>query len=148
MAGKSTRVVITSLERFLEGVIKKLTLDIVANLLRPSSEGGTPVDTGWARANWIPSLTALASNVPAPQPGGDDKNATISAVPGQEGQQESSSALIASTYRLPMGSITIANNVPYITKLNGGSSKKAAKGFVQAAIRRAVTIDLPAGFRV
>ena len=36
------------------------------------------------------------------------------------------------------GTAWVANNVPYITKLNGGSSKQAPSGFVQIAIARAV----------
>ena len=144
----NVRVVVSALERFIEQVIKKITLDIVANLLRPGSEGGTPVDTGWARSNWVPTLSVAASTEPAPQPGGLDKAATRAAVPGQEAAQQAHVTLIATGYKLPFGDITITNNVPYIVKLNDEGTRKAPRAFVQAAIRKAVTVDLPAGFGV
>jgi hypothetical protein len=45
------RIVVKAAEGFAEKVVRKLALDIVANLVAAPSEGGTPVDTGWARAN-------------------------------------------------------------------------------------------------
>lgn len=146
MPASNISVVITALDIFIDAVIKKLTLDIVANLLKPGSEGGTPVDTGWARANWVPSLTAAIS--PVTQPGTDDREAKLAAVGGQSAKQQQGIANIATGYKVAFGSITISNGVPYIQRLNEGSSKQAPKAFVQAAIRRAVTVDLPAGFRV
>lgn len=149
MTTQRVQVVVSALERFIEGIIKKVTLDVVANLLRPGREGGTPVDTGWARSNWIPALTSVSSTASAPQPGGANKAATREAVPGQLGIQQSAVGAIATGYRLKQGSVTISNNVPYLKELNNdGSSSQAPKGFVQAAIRRAVTVDLPAGFSV
>ena len=46
------RVVVGAFEDFAEKIIKEITLEATANLIED-----TPVDTGWARANWIPSIT-------------------------------------------------------------------------------------------
>ena len=52
------RAIVRSLDRVTERAIQKITHDITANLSVPArgSTTGTPVDTGWARANWIPSI--------------------------------------------------------------------------------------------
>ena len=115
------------LNRLSAQVIRKLALDITANLKRASSEGGTPVDTGWARANWHTSVA-----VPAMATVGSRQN-----VPrGDLGR----AALL--TYHSPaQGNVYISNVVPYITRLNEGSSKKAPAGFVQLAIAAAVRMS-------
>ena len=46
---------------------------------------------------------------------------------------------------LDRGNAFITNNVPYIVRLNDGSSKQQPRGFVQRAIRKAVTIDIRTG---
>jgi hypothetical protein len=123
------RVVVNSLELFIEGIIKKLTLDIVANLDRAPTEGGTPVDTGWARANWIPQI-----GTPVTQPAGSRTNVSDS-------EKEAGKAAVVAKYKLP-ATVYISNNVPYILKLNEGHSKQAPPGFIQANIAKAVTADL------
>lgn len=136
MAARRIRVVVDSLEQFIEGIIKKLTLDIVANLVKAPSQGGTPVDTGWARANWVPQIGSPAGGL----------SGTRDAV--SPGAQTAGVATVATSYRLSGGAVHISNNVPYIVKLNEGSSKQAPKGFVQDAIAKAVRVDLAAGFGV
>jgi len=122
------RVVMSALDRFSESFIKKITLDVVANLSRAPSEGGTPVDTGWARANWLASVTQ-----PITEPAG-----TPESVEAAEGEKEAGLGRVLA-YRLTAGPVFISNNVPYITRLNDGSSDQAAEGFVQRAIQEAVT---------
>lgn len=122
------RVVIKALEGVAEQVIKKLALDVVANLSRAPSEGGTPVKTGWARANWIANVGAAIND-----PAGDPEN-----VAQAEGEKQAGLGKVLG-YRLSAGSVYISNNVPYILRLNEGHSKQAPKGFVQAAIQEAVT---------
>jgi hypothetical protein len=114
-------------------VVKKLTLDTTANLIAT-----TPVDTGWARANWLASVFK-------PEAGPEQnlsKEATEAAEPGLKSQQEQLLATIAISYKLSQGPVFITNNVPYIKSLNNGSSLKAPVGFVQAAITKALRIDL------
>ena len=109
-----------------EQIIKKVAFDIQANLVRAASQGGTPVDTGWARANW---LVNVGTPFLAPLGEYTGKTTTVRVGTGL--------ANIA-TYKLGP-KVFISNNVPYITRLNEGSSKQAPEGFVQAAIKRAVT---------
>lgn len=81
----------------------------------------TPVDTGFARANWRPSLNAPAI-VPVSEldPTGQ---ATVARI-----------ATVSSRYRVG-DTLFIVNNAPYIGALNAGSSPQAPAGFVQRSVR-------------
>ena len=94
----------------------------------------TPVDTGWARANWVPSI-GHSSNVPATFAG---RTPTPGEVKAKEAEQAAGMAGVLG-YKLGRGSVFISNNVTYITLLNDGSSPKAPKMFVQASIHRGLT---------
>jgi len=128
----SLQVVVVSdaIQQVTESVVKALTLDILANLRRDPGEGGTPVDTGWARANWLPSL-ASPVNSPAGEP-------TPSGVLTAGAAQQAGVGAVLG-YKLPSGPVYVTNNVSYITRLNDGSSKQAPAGFVQKAIQEAIT---------
>jgi hypothetical protein len=134
MASRRLRIVIDALEDFVELLIKKITLDIVANLKRAPSEGGTPVDTGWARANWIPNIGTPKQGVAGQRPDSPNSASTT--------EQSTGEAVVATSYKLEQGSVHITNNVPYIVFLNEGSSRQAPRGFVQAAIAKAVREDI------
>lgn len=129
MARSQVRAVVRALEGLTERVVRKITLDVTANLIET-----TPVDTGWARANWVPSigLPRLGAATDKPDP---------SIVPGQVAVQQAGVFGVAA-YRLKQGKVFISNNVPYIIDLNEGTSRQAPAGFVQAAIRKAVTSDI------
>lgn len=119
MASDIDRVV-AALERVAESVVKQITLDATANLIET-----TPVDTGFAKASWVPSIGSPSDAV-----GGE---------PGKVSRSAQSRGLgELFTYRLSQGAVFIANNVRYIQKLNDGHSKQAPAGFVQAAISKAV----------
>lgn len=128
------RVVVTALETFIESIIKKITLDIVANLTAAPGEGGTPVDTGWARANWVPQIGR-----PLDWTAGTRDNVTTA-------PQLAGAIDVATSYKLDKGPVHITNNVPYILKLNDGSSMQAPRGFIQGAIAKAIRVDLGATF--
>jgi hypothetical protein len=132
-------VVVDSLGKFLDAIIRKLVLDIVANLRRAPSEGGTPVDTGWARANWVANI-----GVPYPTTAGTRAEAEAGRL---YNTAETQVAVVAATYRFSQGEVHITNNVPYIQDLNEGSSSQAPRAFVQAAVAKAVRVDLPRGLR-
>tara|TARA_R110002167_G_scaffold93122_2_gene249823 strand:+ start:20235 stop:20648 length:414 start_codon:yes stop_codon:yes gene_type:complete len=121
------RIVIEGIDSDAEQVIRKLTLDVVANLTKAPSQGGTPVDTGWARANWIANVSSPSTDVVG-SPG--------QAGPARAAQAASLGRVLG--YKLAAGPVFISNNVPYIIRLNDGSSKQAPAGFVQAAIQLAV----------
>lgn len=113
------------LDRFINKIIIGISLDIVDILVSPVQMGGTPVDTGWARSNWIPSIGTMSTD-----PSGSKLSVSNTA------RQSGMSDLLS--YTMDKGKIFIANNVPYIGKLNTGGAKIAPAGFVQLAIVRAI----------
>jgi hypothetical protein len=124
---------------FVTRIVKKLVLDIVANLQAAPSEGGTPVDTGWARANWIPVVGA-ASAKPAPKP--LERGTAMAGATNVFAAGQAAIAAIVTGYNARQGPVTIANNVPYILKLDAGSSKQAPSGFIRRGIVKALVVDL------
>ena len=138
MVSRRVRVVVAGLNRFVEQIIKKLVLDIVANLQAAPSEGGTPVDTGWARANWVPHIGSSLDTTAGTR---------VEAEAGQlSGASAAGVAQVATEYKLARGPVHISNNVPYILKLDAGSSKQAPAGFVRRGIIKAIRVDLVGGF--
>jgi len=131
MANPQVRAIVRAVERLTERIITKITLDITANLIE-----ATPVDTGWARANWVPAIgrpfeADLEGITPTPQ---DAASAGA--------QQQVALVSLATGYKLNRGKVFISNNVPYILGLNEGTSRQAPSGFVQRAIKKAVTQDI------
>lgn len=121
------RRVVGSLEDFTERLIRQLTVNITDELIRT-----TPVDTGWARANWVPQIgVPFIGN-------SDDRTPTPADVSGATGQQQQGLASVVGTYRLELGAVFISNNVPYILSLNDGSSNQAPAMFVEGAIERGI----------
>ena len=118
------RIIVTALKGQAERTVKRLALNATALLIKD-----TPVDTGWAQGNWIPSVgtprVSTAGSRAAAEDGKIDR-----------GPQNAGFAAIAN-YKLGPA-IFISNNVPYIKRLNAGTSKKAPAAFVQAAVLRAV----------
>jgi hypothetical protein len=130
----NVRIVAGQLDRFAGNVIKALVLEATSNLIE-----ATPVDTGWARANWVPSIGAPKFGPETPTDKGRRRSATTS----QKGTQQTGLSSVATGYTLSRGVVSIANGVPYISVLNGGSSRKAPAAFVQGAILKAVrTVSL------
>ncbi len=95
---------------------KALILEIDSELRK-----STPVDTGHARANWVPS-------VGQPHTGESQGDTAHSAGVGQ-----------VIGYQLEMGPMFVSNGVSYIQNLNYGSSRKAPAMFVESAVDRALT---------
>jgi len=125
MASRSVRVVVSDLDAFTTKFIKRLALNINAELIKR-----TPVDTGWARANWVP-------NIGSPFEGTAGTREDAEAGRLNTGVQQTGLAEIVTAYRTGP-TIHQTNNVPYIEKLNSGSSKQAPAGYVQASILAAV----------
>lgn len=116
------------LERFAERLMVKLTLEVAANLKEE-----TPIDTGWARANWLADISERGCT--SPEMNSDPTPQEASA---KSQEQSSREAVVAATYDLDRGPISVSNCVPYITVLNNGSSNQAPRGFVQKSIAKAV----------
>ncbi len=91
---------------------KALILEIDAELRK-----STPVDTGHARANWVPS-------VGTPHSGTDSGSAHATGV----------AAVVGYELGPPLFE---SNNVDYISRLNYGHSKQAPALFVESAVERA-----------
>lgn len=124
MPSRNVRIVVKGLRGFLDRVVRKLVLDCVAELVP-----ATPIDTGWARSNWIARIGRPYEEIAGTYPKtGGSLNL---------GPQRAGLASVA-RYAAGFGPVYITNNVPYITILNEGSSKQAEKGFVKHAIERAI----------
>ena len=119
------RAIVRGVTQQTERTMRAITLHLAAELIRH-----TPVDTGWARANWVPRV-------------GRPSDADV----GRGGAERVPQAVAAQTagrnavlgYRLGQGNINVTNNVPYIEALNDGHSMQEPAGFVQRAIRSAVS---------
>ena len=113
--------VIHLLEEVAEKAVRGIAIEITDQLFAT-----TPVATGWARSKWIPSI---GQSVAFPDGSRESFDGS--------GQAQGKATLAA--YRLDQGPIFVSNNVPYIGKLNAGSSPQAPAGFVQEAADRAVS---------
>lgn len=120
-------VVMGDLNRVAERIVRQIVVNSVATLREV-----TPRDTSWARANWVPNIGA-----PRTDP--------LGSYPGRGGhagpqlqEQDTLATRVLLQYRLNMGAVYISNNVPYIGRLNEGSSGQAPAGFVQSAIARVI----------
>lgn len=120
---RQIRIIAGSLKGHTKNTVQRLSLEVTANLIED-----TPVDTGWARANWIPSIGSPAFS-------GEDRNSNE--VSAGSAKQQAGIAVLAG-YSLSMGPVFVSTGVPYMSQLNDGSSTQAPAGFVQAGIRRAI----------
>lgn len=123
-------VIAADLDLFTAGEIKALALNVDANL-RENPPGGTPVDVGWARANWVPSVG---------QPYQGDASVKEPTLADVVARQEVADEGLANVLKWKAGDgvIFVTNNVPYIQPLNDGHSTQSPRGFVQAAVALAV----------
>lgn len=115
---------VKQLSQQIEVEIISLGIDIVSNL-RSNPPLGTPIDTGWASSNWIPSVGS-----PVTRTFGNKARVSTAA-------QEAGIAALAK-WKIGKGNIYIANNVPYIGVLDNGTSKQSPKNFVRIAIEKAI----------
>lgn len=127
------------LERQYEVVVIEFVTECVA-LLREA----TPVDTGHARANWIPSKGSPFGGVD-----GEVKTQARASKNRGAGSYSTAGAAAAAgeasvlAYKLADGPAYIANHVPYIVgpgSLNDGHSSQRAAGWVEASVAKAIAI--------
>lgn len=127
------------IENVTNETIIDVTLRIHATLVS-NPPAGTPIDLGWASANWFINIGAPTSGN-----GGnvDDAGAQVSA---REAQQGATVARFVTSYDYTTGqSVHIGNNVPYINRLNNGWSNQAPAGFVDDATQEAVVFTNASG---
>lgn len=111
--------IFANLGRVLTGVVRTVTETVTFEL-----RDRTPVDTGHARSNWVPS--------PSNQTSVDGSREGVS-----YGAQSAGLQWLHSGYQFPQPAYVV-NNVHYITSLNAGSSRQAPSNFVHEAIDRAI----------
>lgn len=104
-----------------------LALNIHGRLVDNPPEG-TPIDTGWASANWWVSVGTVPS----------DNDGSKGDVASAQSKQSSGLADIL-TYEPSKGVIYITNNTPYINRLNNGWSQQSPAGFVDRAVQIEIT---------
>jgi len=121
-------IVIDDMDEFVGREIGKLALEIQATLIE-----FTPIDLGWARANYVPKINApYRENLSIVEP-------SAGASAGRASQNQGELFRLAVSYRADHGPFYISNNVPYIGRLNDGHSPQAPAGFVQLAINTAIS---------
>lgn len=120
MARRDVDAIVDSLERAAERVVKAVVLNCTAELIER-----TPVDTGWAQANWVPSVGQPVESI----------EGTPEAV--SNSVQVTGQGAVAA-FKLEQGACFISNNVPYIPALNDGHSEQAPAGFVEQSIEHAI----------
>jgi len=122
MAESDIRATVSAVETAAARVIKRIGFEIGNELKRT-----TPIDTSWARANWLTSIGR-----PVTAPAGSRESVGIAS-----GAQSAGEARLL-VYNVNQGDVWISNNVPYIQKLNEGHSKQAPAGFIEVAIATAI----------
>ena len=118
MKGQQINRIVKALDRHINRKMIAVAMNLTAELRER-----TPIDTGWARSNWIPTVIS-----PAEGTVGSRESVTY-------GAQNAGIASLAG-YMSSMGPIYITNRVPYLPRLNNGSSSQAPARFVEAAVDR------------
>jgi hypothetical protein len=128
-------IIVADLDKYTQGEVIALALNVNANL-RSNPPLGTPVDTGWASANWVPSIgqPKIVDGEPA-----DRRAGPTPAEVAQRAQLAADGQNDVLSWRNGDGPIFSTNNVPYIAALDAGHSTQSPRGFVQAAIEKAIT---------
>ena len=127
---------VDTIEENLDIIVPAVTMDVYESLTddpRTSAGTGTPRDTRRATNGWNISRGGTPDF-------SDDGEGNYSA---PESPREAADKLGRGT---PVYEANIANGVPYIETLDGGSSTQAPGGFVRRAVNRAVNLLL--GFDV
>lgn len=85
----------------------------------------TPVDTGFARAGWFPSIGTPSDALPSGEPGAAQAAA----------ESIGRAQLLIPTWKSGDPPIFITNNVEYIGQLDAGSSAQAPAGMTAQAVK-------------
>lgn len=109
--------------RALDGDVAKAMRDLVINTTAALQEE-TPVDTGFARANWVPNIG---------QPYRGEPSTTGAAASAQQAGLAQVAGLTSADRPA-----YISNNTAYIQRLNEGHSPQAPPGFIEAIVEREV----------
>lgn len=113
--GRQAAAIGNALAARVAHVTKALTLEVTARLVE-----ACPVDTGHARANFVPHVGGAYEGPP------------------DEGAAQAAGQAAVLNYKLGDGDVHISNNVPYLKFLILGSSAQAPAGWDLAAVHQAV----------
>lgn len=120
--GAQAQAIGERLRKHTEMIFKALCLEIDREL-----RIATPVDTGFARANWVPS-------VGLPHEGEARKV-------GSGSSEHAAGVGQVMRFKLEDGTLWVSNSVDYVAlALNYGSSSQAPAMFIEAAVDRAVAM--------
>jgi hypothetical protein len=118
----SLNQVIDGLDGLIGQAVRKLTVNATRQLRKDN-----PVDTGFSRSNWIPSIGA-----PYKGRAGERKVGKI------DDSVQLQGAINILSYKLVQGNTYIANNVSYVPQLNNGSSGQAPRGYIPRALNKTI----------
>lgn len=122
--GRRIRNIGIRVEKNADAMVRRVALAIDATVVL-----ATPVDTGRARSNWQVQVGSAPAGVREPFSSGE--HGSTGAANAQAAIEQGKSAIAA--YRSGK-EIHIANNLPYIGKLNEGHSAQAPAAFVERAV--------------
>lgn len=133
MAGNDLNYLARQMDRYADKVESnsdQMVRQVTRNL-GPALGYSTPVLTSRARANWQAAINTRPTSILYPEP---------STPPSP---QSGAGMAVQSCYNAAMAyrhgaTVYVVNNVPYIRRLNGGSSSQAPAGFVQIAVNVAI----------
>lgn len=109
---------------FLEGVVPEEVRRVRSAIALQALRGvvlKTPVDEGRARGNWQVGAGVIPSGA-------------IARVDKTGGQTISAGFAAISAFQDPYGAIYVTNNLPYILRLEDGSSRQAPAGMVSVTL--------------
>lgn len=97
----------------------------------------TPVDKSTARSNWLPNIdVALDDVIEAHAVGSKGSTGEVSGAAAMQAAANVAASYDGSVHR----SLHLTNNLPYISELNGGSSRQAPALFVEAGVAAGVAV--------
>lgn len=135
-----------TIQAALDGMDRHVNTSVIrlASLIHSEVSIRTPVDTGWARANWIPSI-GVPADLDGRRPpvvsraGGKSILSAVgqAKLASRMGKSQKGLIEIVSRYKYYIGiPIHISNFVPYVPILD--RSHKRARGFINRGIERAL----------
>lgn len=127
MRGFSKRIkqIAAGVEKNADGMMRKTVITVASSVaLR------TPVDTGRARSNWQTHIGSAPSGLVSAFSKGSKGSTAAAGV----AQATSSAVQEMERYNNSGSDVYITNNLPYIGRLNEGSSDQAPVGFIQSAV--------------
>lgn len=125
-----------------ENLDKETALAVINRLAE-----ATPVDTGQARSNWQLGLGAMPSGTRKPFSPIPSRWKPPYPTGGNRGERRNLLGVSSAAQGVLRGykygqAIYIANNLPYIERLDGGYSPQSSAGWIRAGFRAGVALGL------